>query len=420
MKRALTLTLSLLIIVSLLSMSVAASAFNPAGGCKTETTIYKANAADVVKDGQIGANEYTEIEINRDAETTDLLLSFLSSVRYNDTCSFLNNVHFYLSWDETHGLNVGVKAELLETPANTTPQPDDSYYGDEGFPGDEFLFQFGMMFRVADKNGDTVLYRGISLNTDTNTMLYGHYGEHGYTGSLDQTPYQDYIVSVNGNVVTYEISFPIESVVESQYLSGKVPAENTELLFSVSATGGSEGQNNNGANTYCVSIGDGGYMTSWRQIESPAHAKGYFSHQSIAPEEVTTPEDATTPEEVTTPENATTPNGDPSDPVTDPDESTEITGTTDVPTQPSTTQIVTSIVTSEVVVTDDDGNEVTDEDGNKVTEVVSEVVTSIVTDAPTDNAGNGTSAPPTGSSVIIAAVVAAISACGVVVTKKRK
>ena len=396
MKRALTLTLSLLIIVSLLSMSVAASAFNPAGGCKIETTIYKANAADVVKDGQIGANEYTEIEVNRDSETTDVLLSFLSAASFTDTCTFLNNVHFYMSWDETHGLNVAVTSELLETPTNTTPQPDDSYYGDAGFPGDEFLFQFGMMFRVSDKNDNSVLYRGISKNTETNTLLYGHYGEHGYTGSLVQTPYQDYIVSINGNVVTYEISFPIESVVEGQYLDGKIPAENTEILFDVSATGGSVGQNNNDANTYCVSIGDGGYMTSWTQIENPAHAKAYFSHQTIAKEVVTTDEGTTAVE------------------------SSVSAGTTETPTQPATTQIVTEIVTSEVTVTDDSGNVVTDDEGNAVTEVVSEVVTSIVTDAPTENAGSGTSAPPTGSPMIIAAVVAAISACGVVVAKKRK
>ena len=396
MKRALTLTLSLLIMVSLLSISAFAEGFNPAGGCKTETTIYKANAADVVKDGQIGANEYTEIEINRDPEATDLLLSFLNSSRYLDACTFLNNVHFYMSWDETHGLNVAVTSELLETPTNTTPQPDDTYYGDAGFPGDEFLFQFGMMFRVCDKNGDTIMNRGISLNTETNTMLYGHYGEHGYTGSLVQTPEQDYIVKVNGNVVTYEISFPIESVVEGQYLSGKIPAENTVLLFDVSATGGSEGQYNNGANTYCVSIGDAGYMTSWRQIESPAHAKAYFSYQTIATEEVTTDVGTTAVESSVSNE------------------------TTEAPTQEVTTRIETEIVTSEVTVTDDSGNVVTDDEGNAVTEVVSEVVTSIVTDAPTENAGNGEVAPPTGSPMIIAAVVAAISACGVVVAKKRK
>ena len=86
--------------------------------------------------------------------------------------------------------------------------------------------------------------------------------------------------------------------------------------------------------------------------------------------------------------------------------------TTPAPTQPATT-VVESV---EVEVTDGDGNVVTDTDGNAVTEVV----TTIITEAPTQSAGQDTSSPVTGDPMIIAAVVAAISACGVVVTKKRK
>ncbi|MBQ8523694.1 MAG: hypothetical protein IJ457_03640, partial [Clostridia bacterium] len=67
--------------------------------------------------------------------------------------------------------------------------------------------------------------------------------------------------------------------------------------------------------------------------------------------------------------------------------------------------------------TDGDGNVVTDTDGNAVTEVI----TTIITEAPTQSAGgNAGGSPVTGDPMIIAAVVAAISACGVVVAKKRK
>jgi len=389
MKRVITLALSVLVIVSLFVVSVSAEAYNPVGGCKTETTIYKANASDVKKDGVIGENEYVEIDINRDPNTTDLMLSFQTAERFEACCEFLNKVHFYLSWDETHGLNVGVTAELLETPWSATPQPDDTYYADQGFPGDEFLFQFGMMFRVAGYDDETVMNRGIGLNTETNTLLYGHYNENGYTGTLNQNPYDDYIVKVNGNTVTYEISFPIESVVKADYLDGKVPAADTEIRFSVSATGGSQGEYNNDANMYAVSLGDAGYMAQWEVFEAPAHAKGFISHETIVKggDEVTTAPDVTTvPDEVTTaPET----------------------------TQPATSDVVTSVDK----VTDTDGNVMTDEDGKDVTTIV----TSILTDAPTQDADdNGVTSPVTGDPMVIAAVVAAISACGIVVAKKRK
>ena len=410
MKRVITFALSLILIVSLFAVSVSAEAYNPQGGCKTETTIYKANAADVVKDGVIGENEYVEIDINRDPDATDCMLGFESGELFISACDFLKNVHFYLSWDEVHGLNVGVQAELLETPVNPCPQPDNSYYTHDtvDYCGDEFLFQFGMMFRVSDKNDETVMNRGISINTETNELLIGHYGEHGYTGSLEHTRYEDFNVVVNGNVVTYEISFPIESVVPATSLDGKVPVDGTELRFDVTATGGSQGKFHEGTAMYCVSLGDAGYLAQWNLFEDPAHAKGYFTSETIVKggdvDDTTAPDDTHVD---------LTEKPDPDAPV--------ITGivTTNAPTQSATTQIVTDVVTSYVEQTDGDGNVVTDGDGNAVTDVVSEVITSIVTETPTQ-APDGNKAPITGDPALLAAVAAVISACGVVVAKKRK
>ena len=409
MKRVITFALSLILIVSLFAVSVSAESYNPMGGCKTETTIYKANAADVVKDGVIGENEYVEIDINRDPDATDCMLGFESGELFISACDFLKNVHFYLSWDEVHGLNVGVQAELLETPVNPCPQPDNSYYTHDtvDYCGDEFLFQFGMMFRVSDKNDETVMNRGISINTETNELLIGHYGEHGYTGSLEHTRYEDFNVVVNGNVVTYEISFPIESVVPATSLDGKVPVDGTELRFDVTATGGSQGKFHEGTAMYCVSLGDAGYLAQWNLFEDPAHAKGYFTSETIVKggdvDDTTAPD--STDSTIITDEPTVCP------PVTD--------IVTNAPTQPATTQIVTDVVTSYVEQTDGDGNVVTDGDGNAVTDVVSEVITSIVTETPTQ-APDGNKAPITGDPALLAAVAAVISACGVVVAKKRK
>lgn len=384
MKRYLTLALSLLVVLSLLTVCASAEAFNPAGGCKTKISIKKANAADVVKDGVIGDGEYVEIELDRDDLTTDCMLSYESSDAFNSACEFLKNVHFYMSWDETHGLNVAVRSTLLETPSNKSPQPDDTYF--DGFPGDEFLFQFGMMFRVSGSDGNTVMCRGISINTDSGTPLYGHYNEHGYTGALTHTWGEDYFIKVDGNTVTYEISFPIESVVPATSLNGKTPLTGTQLNFDVTATGGSLGELHKDSDMYAVSVGDAGYMSQWKTIDDPSHALGTFSDEAI-------PKSASDTTADTTSQASTTP----------------------APTQDATTRIESSVVTETVYVTNDDGEVVTNESGESVTEIVSEIVTSVVTDS-----DSPTTAPVTGDPAIFASVLAVLTACGAVVAKKRK
>lgn len=382
MKRFLTVSLALLITLALFTVCASAEAFNPSGGCKTKIAILRADAADVVKDGVIGDGEYTEIEIDRNDLTTDCMLSYESTEAFNSACEFLKNVHFYISYDETHGLNVAVRATLLETPVNTSPQPDDTYF--DGFPGDEFLFQFGMMFRVSGSDGKTVMCRGISLNTETGTPLYGHYNEHGYTGALSHKWGEDYFIKIDGNTVTYEISYPIESVVQSASVNGKLPLAGTQLNFDVTATGGSLGKLHKDSNMYAVSLGDAGYMAQWNAFDDPSHAMGTFSEEMIAKSSVET--SASTSE-----------------------------STSAAPTQEVTTRVESSVVTDTAYVTNDEGEVVTNENGENVTEIVSEVVTSIVTDADIT-----TVTPPTGDPVIFAALAAVIASCGAVVAKKRK
>ncbi len=396
MKRLLTLALSILIAVSLLAVCASAEAFNAAGGCKTETTVFKANAADVVKDGEITDGEYVELDIDRNAESSDCMLSYETAEVYDSACELLKNVHFYLSWDEAHGLNVAVRATLLETPTNTSPQPDDTYF--DGFPGDEFLFQFGMMFRVSGADGKTVMSRGISLNTESGTPLYGHYNENGYTGSLSHTWGEDYFIKIVGNTVTYEISFPIESVLPAASLNDSTPTDGARMNFDVSATGGSLGVLHKDSNMYAVSVGDAGYMAQWNLFESPSHAKAVFSSEQI---KKSADSAETTPAATTA-----APDGVPTD-VPD--------STSAAPTQPITTRIESSVVTSTAYVTDSHGDVVTDEHGENVTELVSEVVTSVVTDEVQKPV-----APSTGDPAVISVVVGVIAACGAVVAKRKK
>lgn len=291
MKKVLSVLISAMLIASLLSVALSANCFNPNGGCEIETKIYKADPSAVVKDGVISEGEYREIEINRDPNTTDCLFTYESAVLEPNCEEMLQKSHFYLSWDEVHGLNIAAVAYIIEEPENLCTCPDSTYYGgDYDWPGDEFLFQFGMMFRVTsgDNNDGAhgigeIINRGISVNTETGEQLIGHYGTHGYVSSyLDLKPGEDFFVKVDGHYVTYEMSYPIDAVVKAQFLSGTSPAEGTMIYFCQSITGGSVGMyHKTDTNCYAVSVGDGGYMTKRNTIDNLSDAIGYFTNETV-------------------------------------------------------------------------------------------------------------------------------------------
>jgi len=358
-----------------------AESINMAGGCKVEVDLKKADPSVVLKDGVIGADEYVEVDVNRDPESTDLLFSWSGDSTLFASCEeFVKNVHFYFSWDEVHGLNIALKATLLETPYNESVLPEPG-------TGDDFLFQFGMMCSVVKKDDMTsdVMYRGISKNTVTGDLLIGDYGVHGYKENADIKPGRDFTVVVNGNTVIYEMSYPLDAVLKAEELSGGLPVEGSTIHMNISATGGSIGTGYDAAATYAISLGDGGYMTTINLIESPSPVKLHFTNETIGGGAVV---DTT--------------------PVTTAPESEEDSTMINIlpPFETGTGPVITEIVTSGVAVdTDESRNDLTDN----------------LTDAPTQSADNNESTSPvTGDPMVIAAVVAAISACGVVVSKKRK
>ena len=155
-RKIVAVAIALLMLSAQFAAIVSASWENPAYGCKTETTIKKASSP-VVHDGLIKSGEYQEIEINRDIDTTDLLLVYYKGTLKTNKAKlteFLQNVHYYISWDETNGLNFAAQATLLETPwcSGTNPAPED-WHEEDGvrFPSDEhFMFQFGFVTKVSE------------------------------------------------------------------------------------------------------------------------------------------------------------------------------------------------------------------------------------------------------------------------------
>ena len=323
-KKLFAFLLAAVMVVSLLAVHTFASALNPADGCTTETTVKRAAPGAVVHDGIISPGEYTEIEINRDSDTTDLLLSWDgSAMLLESACELLKTAHFYISWDE-NGLNMAAQATLLEDPhcEGTFPTQFSEYEG-KTFPSDEFfMFQFGCLFKIDDPEkgvNESVVYRSIGMNTETGELLYGWYWDHGRTGALSQEPGRDYFVRIDGRTVTYEMTYPIETVFKTEDIKDSLPVDGTQFFFTISLTGGSEGVNHNNNLTYAVSLGDGGFMTSPRVIGDFSGALGIISNETVTgdyPDETTpvTEPDNTSDPGNTAPGNTDPGNNDPANP----------------------------------------------------------------------------------------------------------
>ncbi len=382
LKKVSAAILATLIVVSLVAVHTFAAAFNPANGCKTEATVKRAASGAVVHDGIISPGEYNEIEINRDADKTDLLLSWDGSGSLLESaCEALKNAHFYISWDEK-GVNLAAQVTLLEDPhcEGTFPTQFTEYEG-KTFPSDEFfMFQFGCLFKIDDPEkgvNESVVYRSIGMNTETGEQLYGWYWDHGRTGALNQNPGDDYFVRIDGRTVTYELTYPIETVFKAEDITDSLPADGTEFYFTISLTGGSQGVNHNDNQTYAVSLGDGGFMTSPRLISDFSGAHGIISYASVTGDEP----GETTPgtEPGTTEPGETTPGTEPGN--------TENPGNTNNPANPS--------------------------DPTNPDPVQGPVT-------PGQNPGTGTNAPTTGDPMILIAAVSAIGAGAAFVIGKRR
>ena len=96
MKKITSIVLAAMVVLSMAIVSVSAGAFNAAGNCATSTVVKKADSSAVVKDGKIGDGEYTEIEINRDPGTSDLMVSWGRSFRKFRLCSEVHEERAFL------------------------------------------------------------------------------------------------------------------------------------------------------------------------------------------------------------------------------------------------------------------------------------------------------------------------------------
>ena len=391
MKKLITTLVLVAMLITTLTVAAAAESFmdKVPATCEYEVTVKKADPAVVKKDGVIDLEngEY----IKADVPFSELSINFKTAEQYMQADAMGHTMEYYFSWDETHGFNFAVKYYAKGSYDGTDY---DGYYtnydngtgsDDPAVPQDNFMSNMGLCFASGahkETEGWSLLYYAIGKKLDGSSYLTGHWNQLGNSGAYAPVGGQDFEVYYPGDgSVIYEWSIPFAEFIDV------APADGVSFGFTLSAAAGTNDyavSNELIANCWSVALGQCAWLC--QVSDDNAHATAILSDEPIK-------------EGAPVVTNA-------------PDTDAPTQATTDAPTQPATTAVVSDVVTSHVVIG-------TDTDGNEVTEVVSEIVTSIVTDAPTQ-APNGDNAPVTGDPMVIAAVVAAISACGVVVAKKRK
>jgi len=397
MKKIITTLVLAAMLLTTLCATVAAESYmdKVPATCEYEVTIKKADPAVVKKDGVIDVDggEYIKAEV----PFSELSLNFMDAADYLACEEMAKSMEYYFSWDDVHGFNFAVKYNAQDGFNTNIPMGEDPEK-----PGDEFMCNVALNFSTGvhkEESGWALLYYAVAKNINDGSYLYGHYNQLGNSGTYAPKGGQDFDVFYPGNNdVIFEWSVPFNEILDV------APADGVSFIFTLSAGAGKGTAEAPFTNNWTVSLGQSGFL-----VQSSPDNKNATAIISTEPiKDTPAVEDTTvttnTPDTTIVPGPAITVDG---------------VVTTPAPTQEPTTQIVTEVVTSQVAVTNEAGETETNEAGEVVTEVVTEVITSVVTEAPTQ-APDGNKAPVTGDPMVIAAVVAAISACGIVVAKKRK
>ena len=277
--------------------------------------------------------------------------------------AMIGTIEYYFSWDEVHGLNLAVKYK-----PNNLKQVLEAKAGEE--PGDDFLKNIGLCFSSdpvqegKTNDGKAAFYYAIARRTDNGAYIGGHYNQFGATGSYAPVGGTDYVVAYDNasGYVTFEWSIPLNVL-------GANAAAGSDVFFSMCATAG-ESDTTDDDSCYGICLGDFAYGVDQKQ--ALGHAKATLSGDEI-------PVPSNPDEVLTTPpaDGGNTNGGD-----------TNNGGTTNG---------------------GDTNNGGTTNGGN--------------TNGGTTNGGTtngGTKAPQTSDPMLILAAVSAVSACGVVVIKKRR
>ena len=371
MKKILSVLVVCTLLLATLGITASAAAFYEYGNLNTRVTVMKSNSVKI--DGVISDGEYAEYTDGY----TEWYVAENASDYFGDAEEMGETAKWYFSWDGKY-LNIAAKWNA-GSGANQAHEAGD-FYGDYAFEdvlkADDFLgFGPGINVVSAEVSPEddqwTRTFVAVSENTASGEKMIGMYsGQNGQ--NMDYKPaFTDFDFTYEGTWVTAEYRIPIIELSETFKENQGNQMFKASIVLQAGVAGNvevAEGEEINAA-TYCwgVRLGQMGYASdsgntdktwaTFRLVDDVIEGPGPGEETIVPP----------------------------------------TTGGTVTP--PTTGGTVTPPTTGGTVTPPTTGGTVT---------------------PPATNGGDKPVAPPTGDIMVVAAVVSAISACGVMIAKKRK
>ncbi|MBR3417052.1 MAG: hypothetical protein IKH09_10195 [Clostridia bacterium] len=358
MKKTLALILAI-VMTAALAVTALADSINPEGHTPegTTVTVKKADASLVQKDGIISEGEYEKADIDVNENTTILHSVFWSSGDLDTALAMLPTMEYYFSWSDGQ-INVAVRTQPKDIHQVIDVETGD--YPEDWFCKNTAFTISSDVKQTRDKHAVCNFYFAVAKRTDTGAYQVGYYGadQRGNSDSYIPQAGTDFVINYDGSYVILEWSIPFSEIAE-----GGAAGAGDSVYLSIGAESGA-GDTRDADSCYAVSLGDFTYGVS--QKAATNHAAFLLSDEAIPAPANPTP---ITPEPPVTPVNPDNPNPTPANP--------------DNPTPA------------------DPGNSGT-------------------TPSNGGNGGNGGTAPRTGDPMIIMAAVAAVSAAGAFIVRKKR
>ncbi len=374
MKKVFAIILSALFVVTLAAIPALANSFR-ADDTPVTLTVKKADPSVVVKDGVISEGEYERFEVDLDPDTSPLNRNFWSSSDLDDAEEMLPTMEYYFSWDEVHGFNFAIRNKPVELkqiiPEGTGDPPEDAFNKNVAYT---FIADQGPKL---GKLADTLFYYAVCKRTDTGAYQGGHYNQLGLKGAYNPVGGVDYVITYGDDgYSTIEWSVPFDNFVEG------TPAAGTVFYFSVGAQAGAS-ETAAGERCYAIALGDWSWLVAAKSSKS--HVTATLSDEVLA---VPNSGSGDTGSDTDNPGTGTgdTPGG----------------GTTDQPGQQN-----------EPVIDPDQYEVTTDDEGN-------EIVVDKETGEAVDVSTLPTTPAKTGDPMIVMAAVAAVSAAGAFIVRRKR
>ena len=272
MKKAFAVLLSAVFLFTLAAVPSLANSYR-ADDTPVTVTVRKADPSLVVKDGVIGDGEYERFDVDLDPNTSPLNRNFWSSDDIDDVETMLSTMEYYFSWDDVHGFNFAVRNKPVALkqiiPEGTGDPPEDGFNKNVAYT---FIADLQPNLRIL---ADTLLYYAVCKRTDTGAYQEGHYNQLGLKRNYNPTEGVDYVISYGDDgYSTIEWSVPFDNFVED------TPADGTVFYFSIGAQAGNS-ETAAGERCYAIALGDWSWLVGARSSKN--HVTGTLSSEMIVP-----------------------------------------------------------------------------------------------------------------------------------------